>query len=112
MNEFSLKITGAASIPEQLDASKSIYIITELECYEVSKKNLQSGDHEITYKTKMIGAAELRQAEKKQISRNKTKASQRLRWAIEAKGRALGVDDVELFYTNRMNEIISKENEV
>lgn len=109
--EYSLKITGAASIPEALEADKAIYIITELDCYAAEKRNKQDGSYEIVYKTKLVGAAELRQGEKKQISKNKTKASQRLRWAIEAKGRAQGVDDVELFYTNRMNEIISKENE-
>lgn len=112
MNEFHLKIRDAAAIPEQLDSSKAIYLVAELDCDEVSKRDNHDGSFTLTYKTKIVGACEIRQGEKKQISKNKTKASQRLRWAIEAKGKALGIEDLELYYTNRMNEIIFKENEV
>lgn len=112
MQEFSLKITGTASIPEKLETDKAIYIIAELDCYEVSKRNKQDGDNEIVYKTKIVGAAEIKQGDKKQITKDKTKASQRLRWAIEATGRAKGVDDLELYYQQRMNQLIANENEV
>lgn len=112
MNEFHLKIRDAAAIPEQLDSSKAIYLVAELDCDEVSKRDNHDGSFTLTYKTKIVGACEIRQGEKKQISKNKTKASQRLRWVLEDEAKEAGVDDLEAYYQSEMQKIISNRKEL
>lgn len=105
--EYSLKITGTAALAEQLDASKDVTIKAELSIYQVSKTDLQDGNFEICYKTKIISAVECEQSERKIKGIDKTKASQRLRWRLMAKAGELGIDP-EQYYQDCMNKIISE----
>lgn len=107
MNEYSLKITGAAELPGQIDASKDVTIHAELSVYEVAKRDLQDGNFQIVYKSKIISAIEVEQGSTKMASKDPLRASQRLRRAIQDKGARLGVADTEQYYQDTINTFIS-----
>lgn len=109
-NSYQLKITGAAELPEALQADKDLAIHAELSIYEVAKRDQGNGDFDIVYKAKIISAIDCIQGDKKIKSKDKTKASQKLRWAIEAKGRATAVEDLEVFYQSEMARLLSEYN--
>lgn len=106
MNSFQLKITGTAELPEALDASKDVAIHAELGIYAVEKLDNQDGTFTIRYKAKINGAVDFIQGEKKIKSKDKTKKSQKLRWKLEAKGIALGLDP-KIYYDEQMEKIIN-----
>lgn len=106
MNQFSLKITGAAALAEQLDATQDLDIQASLSIYEVAKRDLQDGNFEIVYKTKIVSAVECKQKDRAIKGKDRTKASQRLRFALMERARELGRDPEE-FYQSEMNKIIS-----
>lgn len=107
VSEYQLKITGSASLGQAIDTTKSLRVGVDLDIYSVEKFENQDGTTNVRYKAKITSAIDVMQGEKIFKGKDKTKASQRLRWALEAKGRALGLDP-EVYYQETMNKIISE----
>ncbi len=107
MNEYQLKIVGAAELGQQIDTTKSLRIGIDVDVYSVEKFDNQDGTFTVRYKAKISSAIDVMQGEKIFKGKDKSKASQRLRWAIEAKARELG-KDLEEFYQSEMKRIISE----
>ncbi len=105
MNEYQLKIVGAAELGQQIDTTKSLRVGVDVDVYSVEKFDNQDGTATVRYKAKISSAIDVMQGEKIFKGKDKSKASQRLRWVIEAKARGLGLDPEE-YYQSEINKII------
>lgn len=108
MNEYSLKITGSAALPEQLDATKSLTITAKLDIYEVAKRDNQDSTFTIVYKAKITSEVSVQQSDKVIYHKDTSRASQRLRLAITAYALEQKIEDTESFYQSTVETLIEK----
>ncbi len=83
INEYQLKITGAASLSQEIKPSMNVLIKNgELSVYEVSKRDNQNGTFNIVYKAKFVSEIDFEQCGKPIRGADKTGKSKKLRGAI------------------------------
>lgn len=111
MLEYELKIIGSFALADALDTTQDILVTVPASLYSAEKIDLHDGSFLVRYKAKVNGPAEFTQGAKKQRTKDTTKMSVRLRWAIEAKGRALGVPDLEQYYQTTMQALLTEIKE-
>lgn len=106
MNEYQIKIIGASELGQSIDTTKSLRVGMDVEIYSVEKLDNQDGTFTVRYKSKVVGAIDVMQGEKTFKGKDKSRKSQQLRWKLEAKGTALGLDPKQ-YYDEQMSKIIA-----
>lgn len=107
MNEYQLKIIGAAELGQQIDTTKSLRVGFDCTVYSVEKLDNQDGTFKIRYKAKIDGAIDVMQGDKIFKGKDRSKKSQQMRWRLEAKAVELGLDP-KIYYEEQMNILISQ----
>ena len=105
--ENYLRITDKAIIEASLEDETEYEFVGQITTCGKNTTPDGEGSELITHKARFTGSVTLIKGDKTLIKgRDKTKASQRLRWAIEAQARQEGAEDVEQFYQNEINRLI------
>lgn len=107
INQYKVKLnTFTAELPEPLDETKRTYILTETDIYAVESRDCQDGTHDVIYKCKVVGSTEVKQGDRKIISKSKRTNSQKLRQAVWS------INESEEYYDWFMNKLIVNLEEV
>lgn len=107
ISEHILKLTGSHPLSEPLDATKYARITTEIQIYEVSKRDNQDGSYTLVYKAKAVSAVDAEQSGKVIKGKDKKSWSKKMRGGIYILGQEIGVADDEQFYDEFMPKIIA-----
>lgn len=113
MEDNFLNITGSALINETLDNDQAYLLTAEITTFSTGeKRSLQNGEYTLHHKAKISGNVILQKGDKVITGRVKTsKASQKLRFELEARADAKGVDR-EQYYQNTISKLIDRIDEV
>jgi len=107
INDHVLRITGGASLPQELDPEKSYKILTEISVKSVTHKKNEDGTSDLIYTAGITSHIDLEEGEKIIRAKDPRKNSQRIRGAIWHLQQDEGMThiDEEVFY-NQMSAII------
>lgn len=112
MNEHYLKISDSAMIEHPLQMDMEYQLTGIISTYGADKRSNNDGEFKYTYKAKFTSHIALIQGEKVITAKDKSKASVRLRRAIEKIGTETGEEDLEEYYQKSVNKIISKLEDI
>ncbi len=112
ISEHILKLTGSHPLSGPLDASQYARIATEIQIYEVAKRDKGDGTFDLVYKAKAVAAVDAEQNGKVIKGIENKRWSKKLRGQIYILGQELGVSDDEVFYNEVMAKILNQFPEV
>jgi len=106
INDYVLKITGSASLGQEVEPDKQVKVMMELEVDSVTKKDNKDGSYDIEYKAHISSHIDLQQGERVWRGKDTKSMSKRLRGAIWHLQNNEGIDqDQEQFYEYMMKGI-------
>lgn len=105
VSRFTTELEG------ELDRSLRSYVLTEVEIYSTESIDNQDGSYNLLYKSKVVGATQIKQGDKAVKGKSKRSQSQKFRYAVMGLGEKLGHDQ-EQFYDNYMNKLIANPEAV
>jgi hypothetical protein len=112
INEYTIKLSGKASIPKELQTGRNYNIAVEMCCDGYEVKDAENGKDNIVYSMKPFGQVIISNPEGKKIySTMKGKKSVTLRMAImRLYDRVQPSCEFEIFYEQEMNKLIAEKN--
>ena len=110
-NEYIIKLTGSACIPEPIENGHDYYILTNAQCYSEEKRDRQDGTVDMVYKLRLLGEVTISDKGKTLIkgkSKKEPSCSEILRntlWVYHQQYHQ--EDDFEEYYKQEMRKIIN-----